>query len=87
MPPEWLVKRVLLGPAPVRKAAASRATDEKERWMLLQPYAVRRSFVRDVLENGANEEAWMLLQPEPVRRSYVADVLGHENARYAELST
>ena len=43
--------------------------------MLLQPTAVRRSFVREVLENGGNEEAWMLLQPDAVRRSYVAEVL------------
>lgn len=77
MPPEWVVKRVLLGPAALRKAAASRAEDEKERWMLLQSASVRRSFVRDVLENGVNEEAWMLRQPDHVRESYVAEVLGH----------
>ena len=76
MPPAWVVKRVLLGPASVRRAAARRAIDKKERWMLGQPLEVRRSFVRDVLEGGANEEAWMLLQPEDVRKSYVADVLG-----------
>jgi hypothetical protein len=73
------VKRVLLGPAPVRRAAASRATDAQERWMLLQDAAVRRSYVREVLEQGGNEEAWMLLQPDDVRRSYVAEVLGVEH--------
>jgi hypothetical protein len=78
MPPEWVVKRVLLGPASVRKAAARRATDEKERWMLRQSTEVRRSFVREVLEKGGSEEAWMLLQPDEVRRSYVADVLGNQ---------
>jgi hypothetical protein len=77
-PPAWVVKRVLLGPAPVRKAAAARATDPQERWMLSQSAEVRRSFVRDVLENGGNEEAWMLLQPDDVRRSYVAEVLGEQ---------
>jgi hypothetical protein len=76
MPPEWLVKRVLLGPASVRRAAAGRARDPRERWMLRQPTAVRQSFVREVLERGGSEEAWMLLQPDVVRRSYVADVLG-----------
>lgn len=76
MPPEWLVKRVLLGPASVRKAAAARAADEKERWMLRQSADVRRSFVREVIEKGGGEEAWMLLQPDAVRRSYVAEVLG-----------
>jgi hypothetical protein len=75
MPPEWVVKRVLLGPAPVRKAAARRAVDDQERWMLLQPAEVRESFVREVLEQGGDEEAWMLLQPDAVRKSYVAEVL------------
>ena len=75
-PPPWVVKRVLLGPASVRKAAARRVLNERERWMLRQPLDVRRSFVREVLERGGNEEAWMLLQPDHVRRSYVAEVLG-----------
>lgn len=78
MPPHWVIKRVLLGPAAVRKAAASQAADEKERWMLRQPTEVRRSFVREVLEKGVNEEAWMLRQPDHVRHSYVAEVLGEE---------
>ena len=78
MPSSWVAKRVLLGPAPVRKAAARQATDEKERWMLLQPVEVRRSFVREVLEKGGSEEAWMLLQPDDVRKRYVAEVLGED---------
>jgi hypothetical protein len=78
MPPEWVVKRVLLGPASVRKAAARRATGERERWMLRQSTEVRRSFVREVVEKGGSEEAWMLLQPDEVRRSYVAEVLGNQ---------
>lgn len=77
MPPEWVIKRVLLGPAPLRRAAAAQATDERERWMLRQSAEVRRSFVREVLEGGVNEEAWMLRQPDHVRESYVAEVLGH----------
>jgi hypothetical protein len=77
-PPSWIVKRVLLGPAAVRRAAAARSRDRRERWMLCQSAAVRRSFVREVLERGRNEEAWMLLQPEDVRRSYVAEVLEAE---------
>lgn len=78
MPPSWVVKRVLLGPAALRKAAASQASDDKERWMLRQPAEVRRSFVREVLENGVNEEAWMLRQPDHVRHSYVTEVLAEE---------
>lgn len=81
MPPAWIVKRVLLGPAPVRLAAARRATNPTERWMLGQSDAVRRSYVEHVLERGASDEleqAWMLLQPDAVRRSYVREVLGVE---------
>ena len=78
MPPAWVVKRVLLGPAALRRAAAAQAADDKERWMLRQPVSVRRSFVREVLEKGVNEEAWMLLQDDEVRRSYVTEVLGHD---------
>jgi hypothetical protein len=78
MPPSWLIKRVLLGPASVRNAAARRAVDPKERWMLGQPAAVRRSYVREVLEDGRNEEAWMLHQPDAVRHSYAAEVLDQE---------
>jgi hypothetical protein len=75
-PPAWIVKRVLLGPASIRRAAANRSRDERERWMLRQTAEVRRSFVREVLEDGRNEEAWMLHQPDHVRHSYVAEVLG-----------
>jgi hypothetical protein len=78
-PPDWIVKRVLLGPAPIRKAAAARATDPTERWMLMQEIEVRRSYVQDVLECGASDEveqAWMLRQPDHVRESFVAEVLG-----------
>ena len=80
-PPDWVVKRVLLGPATVRKAAASRAKDPQERWMLLQSAETRRSYVREVLERGGSEEveqAWMLHQPDHVRHSFVAEVLGVE---------
>jgi len=77
-PPDWVVKRVLLGPAALRKAAARQAADERERWMLRQSSEVRRSFVHEVLEQGVNEEAWMLLQPDEVRHSYAAEVLGHQ---------
>lgn len=72
--PLWLQKRVILGPAPVRKAA-ERGLGAKERWMLRQPRSVRRSYVQEVLEGGGNEEAWMLLQPDDVRESYVREVL------------
>ena len=72
--PLWLQKRVLLGPAAVRKAA-QRGLGAKEAWMLRQPRSVRRSYVREVLDGGGNEEAWMLRQPDEVRESYVREVL------------
>ena len=78
-PPDWIVKRVLLGPASVRRAAAKRA-EPHERWLLMQDAEVRRSYVREVLENGRTEEAWMLHQPDPVRHSYVAEVLEEDSA-------
>jgi hypothetical protein len=77
--PAWVVKRVLLGPAAVRRAAAARASDPTDRWMLRQSAEVRRSYVQDVVERGGAheiEQAWMLLQSEDVRQSYVEEVLG-----------
>jgi hypothetical protein len=77
-PPAWLTKRVLLAPAPVRRAAAARMRGQ-ERWLLLQDVKVRRSYVDEVIGRGGGddrEQAWMLLQPAAVRKSYVRDVLG-----------
>jgi hypothetical protein len=77
-PPDWIVKRVLLGPAAVRRAAA-RGAEPHERWMLMQDVSVRGSYVREVLDRGGGDEleqAWMLRQPDAVRESYVAEVLG-----------
>lgn len=42
-------KRILLGPAPVRRAVAARV-DRETAWMLRQSRAVRESYVREVLE-------------------------------------
>ena len=73
-----LVRQVLLGPALVRKAAAARAGDPVEAWMLRQEKAVRASYVREVLERGGDDrlaEIWMLGQPAKVRKSYIREVL------------
>jgi DNA-binding TFAR19-related protein (PDSD5 family) len=73
-----LARLVLRAPGFVRRAAASQAQDAQEAWMLGQPRAVRESFVREVLDRGADErlaEIWMLRQPSEVRESYVRDVL------------
>lgn len=78
MPAPWVVKRMLLAPASVRRAAARRAQPH-EAWLLHQPAAVRRSYIAEVLNKGGSadrEQAWMLLQPEAVRKSYVKEVLG-----------
>jgi hypothetical protein len=71
-------KAVLLGPAPVARAAAAGARRPEEGWLLRQPRAVRASYVRSVM--GADNEAkaqeiWMLRQPAPVRESYIREVL------------
>jgi hypothetical protein len=73
-----LTKRVLLGPGMVLRAAANRAQDAEEAWMLGQPRKVRESYVREVLDGGEDPvaaEIWMLRQPNDVRESYVRDVL------------
>jgi hypothetical protein len=84
--PGWVVKRVLLGPAAVRRAAARRATDPVERWMLTQSLEVRASYVRNVLERGGSEEleqAWMLHQPDEVRHSFTEHVLGVDRQQFS----
>ena len=70
---------MLLGPAPVRMAAAARATRPEEAWMLRQARDVRRTYCAQVLDGGGDTELlaeiWMLRQPEAVRESYIAEVL------------
>lgn len=73
-----LDKAVLLGPAPVARAAGLAAKDLEERWLLRQPRRVRASYVKDVLEaenDPRAEEIWMLRQPKGVRESYIREVL------------
>lgn len=70
--------RILTAPDVVARAAAAAARDPRQRWMLRQPRAVRRSYAAQVLGRPDEErlaEEWMLLQAEPVRRSYVEEVL------------
>jgi hypothetical protein len=71
-------KMVLLAPDSVAQAAAARARRAEERWLLRQPRAVRRSYVREVLDSRAPkraDEIWMLRQPTSVRETYVREVL------------
>jgi hypothetical protein len=76
---ELLQKRVLLGPAALRHAAAARVMRREEAWMLRQPRAVRRSYAEQVLDREGDAdvlaEIWMLRQPEHVRESYIREVL------------
>jgi hypothetical protein len=76
---EMLQKQVLLGPAPLRKAAATRVQRPVEAWMLRQPRDVRRSYCAQVLDAAGDPdllaEVWMLRQPENVRESYIEEVL------------
>ena len=68
-------RAVLLGPDMVARALAGRERDPQRRWLLRRPREVRRSFLEDVIEGGADEERWMLLADRETRSSYVADVL------------
>ena len=76
-----LQRRVLLAPSGVARAAARGVGDQRARWMLGQPLAVRRSFVKEVLDGDGSipverrQEIWMLRQSKAVRESYVRDVL------------
>lgn len=74
-----LEKGVLLGPAPLRRAAAARARRPEEAWMLRQARAVRRSYAAEVLDRDGDHErlaeVWMLRQPRAVRESYIREVL------------
>jgi hypothetical protein len=74
-----LQKRVLLGPAPLRRAAAARALRPEEAWMLRQPRAVRLAYCEQVLGGEGDFEVlveiWMLRQPKNVRESYIREVL------------
>jgi hypothetical protein len=73
-----LARHVLRAPKFVRHAAASRATEPVEQWMLRQPAATRASYVREVLDRGGDDrlaEIWMLRQPDDVRESYIKQVL------------
>lgn len=70
---------MLLAPDRVARAVARRASRPEERWILLQPRAVRESYAREVLAAGDRDrsgEIWMLRQPDAVRESYVREVLG-----------
>ncbi|MDQ3648611.1 MAG: hypothetical protein M3433_08545 [Actinomycetota bacterium] len=67
-----------LGPTVIARAAAYRARDPAERWLLRQPRAVRVSYVRNVLDAEGHpnaEDIWMLRQAKPVRESYIREVL------------
>jgi hypothetical protein len=73
-----LARHVLRAPQFVRRAAAARAKDPVEQWMLRQSNATRASYVREVLDRGGDErlaEIWMLRQPEAIRESYIKHVL------------
>lgn len=71
-------KAVLLGPSAVARAAALRAGEPEEAWLLRQPRRVRASYVKQVLDAPDDRNAqqiWMLRQPKNVRESYIREVL------------
>jgi hypothetical protein len=78
MTPSGTVRRLLLAPGPVARAAALAAQRPQERWMLCQSREVRRSYVEQVVDRPHDpdaEQRWMLHQPDEVRMSYVREVL------------
>jgi len=71
-------RAALLAPSAVTRALAAADSDPERQWMLRLPRDVRRSFVADVVDKGADprlQERWMLLQDDDVRESYVQQVL------------
>jgi hypothetical protein len=73
-----LDRQILTGPDWMARAAASAVKDARQRWMLRQPRAVRRSYADEVHgrpDEDRRAERWMLLAPDEVRRSYVDEVL------------
>ena len=73
-----LERQILTAPDVVARAAATAVTDPRQRWMLRQPRAVRRSYARECFgrpDEDRRAEAWMLVQDDTVRHSYVAEVL------------
>lgn len=79
MPQPRFERAVLLSPDAVARQAARLADDAEVRWVLLQPRAVRRSFVAEVLpadeRRELREQIWMLRQDEATRESFVREVL------------
>jgi IS1 family transposase len=77
-------RQVLLAPDVVAKAAARVAPLPEQRWMLSQPRALRRHFVRHVFGHSdmdRRQEIWMLTQTDAVRESYIEQVLERQDPR------
>jgi hypothetical protein len=71
-------RQVLLAPDVVARAAARVVSEPEQRWMLLQPRDVRRSFAREVhgrADAELRQQVWLLRQPEAVRESFIREVL------------
>jgi hypothetical protein len=73
LPPH--ARAVLTGPDLVARSVARAERDPQKRWMLRRPRAVRRDYLEQVIDGGADQERWMLLQDDDTRTSYVEDVL------------
>jgi hypothetical protein len=71
-------RQVLLAPGTLARALAAADDDPERRWMLGLPREVRRSFVAEVIDRGADrrgQERWLLGQSDRVCRSYADEVL------------
>ena len=76
--PSATERSILTAPGPVARTAARAAREPEQRWMLMQPREVRRSFADEVFgrpDADERQEIWMLRQPKAVRESFVREVL------------
>ena len=76
--PSATERSILTAPGPVARAAARAAREPEQRWMLMQPRDVRRSFAEEVFgreDAEERQEVWMLRQPRAVRESFIREVL------------
>ncbi len=75
-------RAVLTGPDFVARGLAAADRDPERRWILRRPRAVRRSFVKDVIDQAGDQERWMLLQDDETRYSYIDEVGGDRQANW-----
>ena len=69
-------RAVLTAPDFVARGLSAAEQDPQRRWILRRPRAVRRDFVKTVIDRTGDQERWMLLQDDETRLSYIEEVGG-----------